>query len=96
MISYKKAAVFAAAVTFFASSAATANETYICKHDTQIRQIQVVYASDSAKVPCEVTYDKGQGAVSKWQAQNQEGYCEEKAAEFVEKQKGWGWECAKQ
>jgi len=96
MISMKKAAVIAAVTTFFVTSAAYANETYICKHDTQVRQIQVVYESASAKVPCEVTYDKGQGATSLWQAQNQEGYCEEQAAAFVEKQRGWGWDCAQQ
>jgi hypothetical protein len=26
-------------------------------------------------------------------AQNEEGYCEEKAKELVEKQLGWGWSC---
>ena len=28
-----------------------------------------------------------------WSATNAAGYCEEKAAAFVEKQQGWGWEC---
>lgn len=93
MISLKKATLFAALTTLFISSTALANETYTCVHGNQQRVISVVYANEGASVPCEVTYDKGMGAVSLWQAENLVGYCEEKAAAFVEKQRGWGWTC---
>ncbi|MDX8387860.1 MAG: hypothetical protein R8M46_04905 [Ghiorsea sp.] len=96
MISLKKAAIIAATTALFASSSAFANETYMCKHGNQERVISVVYASPDAVVPCNVTYDKGVGAVSLWQAENLVGYCEEKAMAFVEKQRGWGWDCNKQ
>jgi hypothetical protein len=96
MISLKKAALIAATTALFASSSAFANDTYICKHGNQERQIQIAYASDAASVPCEVTYNKGEGAVSLWQAQNLVGYCEEKAMAFVDKQRAWGWTCDKQ
>ncbi len=96
MITWKKAAVAAAMTTLFAASPLLANETYSCKHGNQERLINLVYANEGATVPCEVTYDKGEGLTSLWQAQNKEGYCEEKMAAFVEKQRGWGWTCEKQ
>jgi len=96
MISIKKASIAAACVTMFMASPLLANEVYICKHDTQIRQITVTYATAGQSVPCEVTYIKETGTESLWEAQNLAGYCEEKAAAFVEKQRAWGWECAKQ
>ena len=96
MISLKKAAMFTAFTALFASSPLFANETYICKHGNQERTISIVYANADSAAPCEVTYDKGAGTESLWQAKNDVSYCEEKAAEFVEKQRGWGWDCNKQ
>ena len=96
MISLKKVALIAATTALFASSSAFANDTYMCKHGNQERLINIVYASPDAAVPCEVTYDKGEGAVSLWQAGNLVGYCEEKAMAFVDKQRAWGWTCDKQ
>ncbi len=95
MISLKKVTLFAAVVALFASSSLLA-ETYVCKHGDQERTIAIVYANADSAAPCEVTYDKGEGAESLWQAQNDVSYCEEKAAAFVEKQRGWGWDCNKQ
>lgn len=94
MISLKK--ILITATTLLISSTAMANETFICTHGDQTRQIQVVYASEAATLPCEVTYDKGQGPETLWRAQNKEGFCEETALAFVEKQRGWGWDCNKQ
>jgi hypothetical protein len=97
MISIKHIAIFAAFAAAFTSSAALANETYTCSNGDQKREIAVVYSSADSTVPCEVTYTKEDGSSqSLWQAQNEAGYCEEKAAAFVEKQRGWGWECNKQ
>jgi hypothetical protein len=28
-----------------------------------------------------------------WEARNTEGYCEEKATEFVRTLESWGWQC---
>jgi len=96
MISLKKVTMFAAFTALFASSPLFANERYVCTNGNQERTITVVYANAGDSVPCEVTYDKGMGAESMWQANNEAGYCEEKAAAFVEKQRGWGWDCNKQ
>ena len=83
--------VFTALLLFCA--AASANERFVCTHGDQQRVIEIVYMGDGP-VPCEVRYDKGDGAQVLWSAQNSEGYCESHAKAFVEKQEGWGWSCS--
>jgi hypothetical protein len=39
-------------------------------------------------------YEKSTGLKTLWRAENEEGYCEEKAKEFAEKQANWGYECS--
>jgi hypothetical protein len=73
---------------------AVADETYTCTHGTMERIISVVYQDQMAKIPCEVQYQKNGMTETLWNAQNEVGYCEMKAQEFVEKQRGWGWNCA--
>jgi len=29
-----------------------------------------------------------------WTAENEENYCKDKAADFVDKLKSWGWSCS--
>jgi hypothetical protein len=77
------------------SGTLSANETYVCLYGNSERTIKVVYATPESKVPCDVVYEKDTGSQVMWNAQNMEGYCETKAVEFVEKQRGWGWDCAK-
>ena len=80
-------------LTLLASSAmAIENSKTVCTHDAETRVIEVVYRGEAA-VPCEVQYTKSTGTQTLWNAQNAEGYCEEKAQAFVEKQQGWGWDC---
>lgn len=83
------------ASNLFASHMALANETTVCLYGNAERKITVVYDYPGQAVPCSVTYEKGDGIQTLWNAQNEAGYCEMKAAEFVEKQRGWGWDCAK-
>lgn len=71
---------------------AAENQTTQCQLGDSVRVIEVVYPSGTA-VPCEVHYGKdGQSSVL-WRASSETGYCEQKAAEFTEKQRGWGWQC---
>ena len=63
-----------------------------CRHGEQLRVIEVIYPNDSP-VPCEVTYTKESGTEVLWRAMGEVGYCEEKAANLVAKQRGWGWQC---
>ncbi|OEU62691.1 MAG: hypothetical protein BA870_02570 [Desulfuromonadales bacterium C00003094] len=74
------------------SQMALANTTYVCTSGNMERKIEVVYlGADTA--PCEVRYTKFANTEVLWSAQAEAGYCEARAAEFVEKQRGWGWEC---
>jgi len=75
------------------NQSAIANETIVCLHSGAERKISIVYDTPGQAVPCEVTYEKGDGIQTLWSAENEAGYCETKAAEFVEKQRSWGWNC---
>ena len=72
-----------------------AGEKYVCNNGDAKRVISVMYESALEPVPCEVQYDKGDGAQTLWSAQAEAGYCEAKASEFVAKQESWGWSCEK-
>ena len=45
------------------------------------------------ELPCEVQYTKDGATQVLWRASTETGYCEDKAAQFAEKQRGWGWQC---
>ncbi|MBV2129322.1 hypothetical protein [Arsukibacterium indicum] len=63
-----------------------------CQSGESVRVVEVVYP-EGGELPCEVQYTK-EGATSVlWQANNEAGYCEQQAADFVEKLRGWGFEC---
>ena len=96
MISMKKTVLATACATAFLASNAFAGETYMCKHGDKERIISVVYDVEGQAVPCKVVYTKDGAVETPWNAENLAGYCEEKAAAFVEKQRGWGWTCDKQ
>ena len=71
---------------------ASSGDRTVCSHGNQTRIIEVKYTGEG-QIPCEVHYTKETGSQVLWSAQTEGGYCEQKAAEFVEKQRGWGWEC---
>lgn len=75
------------------ATTAIADETYTCTNGPEERTIRVVYQDQETKVPCEVQYQKDGATETLWSAQNEVDYCEEKAKAFVEKQRGWGWNC---
>ncbi|WP_096084394.1 hypothetical protein [Agaribacterium haliotis] len=77
------------------SSLATADIVYRCENGDQSREVKVIYDDPANTVPCEVRYEKSGGSQILWQAQSEEGYCEQKAQEFVGKQESWGWSCSK-
>lgn len=77
------------------SGGAVAGESYSyeCRHGGDVREIDVVYLKRESDVPCEVNYTKEGVQENLWNATYSEGYCEARAQEFVEKQRGWGWDC---
>lgn len=74
------------------SAIAVENQATICTNGDNERKIEVVYPEGS-ETPCQVEYTKDTGTQTLWRSESETGYCEEKAAAFVEKQMGWGWEC---
>jgi len=83
---------FVISVALLAGSA-IADVTYTCTNGTQERIISVMYQDQVAQVPCEVQYQKEGVTETLWSAQNEIGYCDMKATAFIEKQRGWGWNC---
>ncbi|MEJ2471686.1 MAG: hypothetical protein P8Y91_04310 [Desulfuromonadales bacterium] len=75
------------------TGSAVAGETYRCIFGQQERIISVVYPKPDQTLPCEVHYEKDGQSEILWQAENEAGYCEEKARDFVEEQRAWGWIC---
>lgn len=79
-----------------ASASAQEPSRYVCLNGSIERRIEVIYET-GLLVPCEVHYFKESDADGAsqvlWRAQNEEGYCEARAAEFAEKLRGWGWQC---
>lgn len=75
------------------SVTAHADEVFHCAFGEQERVISVVYEVEGEVVPCEVHYVTADGLETPWSAQNEEGFCEEKAEEFVEQHREWGWRC---
>jgi hypothetical protein len=70
---------------------------YLCELQGVMRRVEVDYESTDTSVPCSVNYFKDTEAPGDvntlWSATNIEGYCEEKAAGFIDKLKSWGWSC---
>ncbi len=79
------------------SGVAVANDNYRyeCRHDSDLRTIEVVYLQRESAVPCEVRYLKKNSEETLWNANYEIGYCEKQAEEFVKKQEQWGWSCKK-
>jgi hypothetical protein len=71
-----------------AAAFAADNQTTTCTRNGEQRIIEVA----SAGPGCEVHYTKGTDTKTLWSSARAE-YCTEQAAAFVEKQKGWGFEC---
>ena len=74
------------------AATAVENQRTTCHHGDQTRVIELVYPTGQM-LPCEVHYTKNGTTEVLWNAQNETRYCESKAAEFIEKQRGWGWNC---
>lgn len=77
------------ATTLAATGVATANETTVCTQHGNQRTIELV----TGEKGCEVNYTKGSETKTLWSSPRAE-YCAPHATEFVDKQKGWGFECS--
>jgi len=71
--------------------------SWTCEHNNLIREVSIESAGRDA-VPCAVNYTKlteGVATQQLWSAENEAGYCEARAEEFVAKLESWGWGCSR-
>ena len=93
----KKTTIFCLVIGFsLLATHVFADETWRCTFGQDERIISVVYQDQEVKLPCEVRYEKNGITETLWSAQSEVGYCEEKAREFVDKQREWGWLCVEE
>jgi hypothetical protein len=81
------------------STSAWAWRNIVCKNGTLERKIEVLFAQEGQKVPCQVKYHREgpTGAPTEqilFSAQARIGFCEEKATEFAGQLAQKGWTCS--
>lgn len=93
----KQQAVFVLLATLLpAAAVAQDSDKYQCTYGDLQRRVEIAH-EPGVEVPCSVHYFKdtempGEQQVL-WSASNDPTYCQNKAAEFVSKLEGWGWDC---
>lgn len=83
-------AISALSVTFNAYA-----DSWNCSSSDLVREVIIEYPQGGS-VPCNVVYKKQTEGVEDqvlWSAENEEGYCEDKAGELVANLESWGWVC---
>ena len=69
---------------------------YACTSGTLTRFVEIRYET-GVTVPCEVHYSKPDEGQTEpevlWRALNEEGYCETRTTDFIERLRGLGWTC---
>jgi len=70
--------------------------SWTCQKADLTREVVVFYPEAPSLLPCKVFYSKSKENVlprALWYAKNTTNYCEQKAAEFIEKLSSSGWRC---
>jgi hypothetical protein len=99
MLSFRPAPVLATlsslAVSLVAARAMA--EEFQCQRGDLVRRIEVQFADDADRLPCEVVYWRDDEAPGQpqalWNAEHQLGYCRDKAREMAERLQDSGWAC---
>ena len=89
-------AVWFSLPVFLGISTGASGDSWTCDKADLTRQLIIVYPEAPKTLPCGVFYIKPDENVlprALWEASHTEGYCEEKAAEFVSKLESWRWRC---
>ncbi len=72
-------------------------KTATCTMTSLERTVELRYENPGEAVPCEIAYSKPSEELGEqvlWRAENEAGYCEARFEEFVDKLRGFGWNCA--
>jgi hypothetical protein len=76
---------------------AARGEEFRCRRDDDVRRIELRFADDADRLPCEVVYWRDTEAPGQsetlWNAENQIDFCVDKAQVMVERLEGAGWAC---
>ncbi len=85
------------AIWLFTVSSTLLASDFTCTSGSSKRVIRIQYEQQYAFVPCQVVYEKEPEGTTEtlWQAQNQAGYCEEKAEYLARRLTRFGWICVK-
>ena len=70
-------------------------DSWNCSSSNLVREVIIEYPQGGS-VPCDVVYKKQTEGFEDqvlWSAENEEGYCEEKARGLVANLESWGWVC---
>jgi hypothetical protein len=70
--------------------------SWTCHKGEFTREVVILYPEAPARLPCKVFYAKPNENVlprALWEAKNTQNYCEQKAAELIEKLSSLGWRC---
>lgn len=76
-------------------SATAYADSWNCSHDDLVREVIIEYPQGGS-LPCDVVYKKqteGEEDQVLWSAENEDGYCEDRARELVARLESSGWVC---
>ena len=68
----------------------------ICTNGDLTRRVSIEYP-ENEDVGCKVVYEKpseGADPQTLWSAVKNNDFCKQKTEEFLDKLKGWGWDCS--
>jgi hypothetical protein len=96
----RRPALILAALSLLAAGVAAgpaSSEEYHCRRDDLVRRIEVQFANDADRLPCQVVYWSDIARPDEkrvpWRAENQIEFCTRKAREMAERLRGSGWTC---
>ena len=96
----RRPALILAALSLLAAgvvAAPASSEEYHCRRNDLVRRIEVQFADDADRLPCQVVYWSDIGRPDEkrvpWSAENQIEFCTRKAREMVERLQSSGWTC---
>jgi hypothetical protein len=96
----RRPALILAALSLLAAGVAAgpaSSEEYHCRRDDLVRRIEVQFANDADRLPCQVVYWSDMARPDDkrvpWRAENQIEFCTRKAREMAERLRGSGWTC---
>lgn len=97
MLEVRNPLVWLTLATCLGARPACLADSWTCHQGKLTRNVTVFYPEEPARLPCEVFYSKPTENVmprATWNSQHEAGYCERKAAAFVDKLRSLGWQCS--